>query len=365
MIYYLVWFFVALMAILGYSNKRYSKMAALMIILVVTLFCGLRFHDRWSDAEMYYSLFMNSGVADKDFEIGFKLLNKICRAILVNYNVYLCAMYGLVLSLYYQEYRDAIDIKYTPFCLFVFCSIMILSSGGFRQFIAGSILFFSIRYIRKRDLKKFLLLIVIAFLFHRTSICFVPMYWISQYKLKFISFFKIALVGVACGSIGLFDYIIRFVLEHMGSFSSVMVRVKLYMLTTEQLNLFSFGNIKRTLIILLFFIILKQKKEIIGGRNTLQVYLNIYAVGYLLSFFVPGTFSRINVYFYLAEPVIESLAIMNVKKSKYRCLLFLGLIILNLSIWTNTLLTFYPELMFPYKTCIFSWISGLKMMRYT
>lgn len=351
MVYYFTWNLVALLACVGISKKRYSKPAAIMIMVVVVLFAGLRCYDRWSDGQMYYSLFMNYGVANKDFEIGFKLLNKICRTVLINYNVYLCVMYGIVLSLYFREYNDAVGIKYTPFCLCVFFSTMILSSGGFRQFLAGSILFFSIRYIRKRDIKRFLTLIVIAFFFHRTAIIFFPMYWISQYNIKFKTFIKIAVVGVLCGRIGLFEHIIHLALRYLGNYNSVLLRINLYATTTDQLNLFSFGNIKRTLIMLLIFFILKGKKETKGNSDTIRVYLNIYAVGYLLSLFVPGTFSRINVYFYLSEAVIEAIAIMNIKDFKLRVLLFLGLIILNLLIWTNTLSTFYPELMFPYKLC--------------
>lgn len=354
MVYYFIWGLVALLASIGFVNKRYSRYAAFTIIVIVVLFAGLRSYDRWSDGLMYYSLFMDYGMTNKDFEIGFKLLNKICRTILIDYNVYLCVMYGVVLSLYYREYKEAVGIKYTPFCLFVFFSTMILSSGGFRQFLAGSILFFSIKFIRKRDLKKFLIFIVIACSFHRTAICFFPMYWISQYNIKFKTFIKIAVVGVVCGSIGLFERILQFIQPYLGSFRSVLLRINLYMSTSDQLSLFSFGNIKRTLVMLLIFFILMGRKEIEGDCDSLRVYLSIYAIGYLLSFFVPGTFSRINVYFYLAEAVIEAMAIINIKNIRYRVLLFLGLIAMNLAIWVNTLSTFYPELMFPYKSCLFS-----------
>lgn len=51
-----------------------------------------------------------------------------------------------------------------------------------RQLCACAILFYSIRFIEKKDLKKFIVLCVIASGMHTTSIVFIPMYFLANYR---------------------------------------------------------------------------------------------------------------------------------------------------------------------------------------
>lgn len=351
MTYYIVWSSVAILATIGCSSKKCRKFSSIMISFIIVLFAGLRF-QRWTDWDMYYDLFNNYGRVNKDFEIVYKKLNWIAKHILRNYNIYLCILYAAVIKLYYSEFKLMGERLY-PFCLLVLLSTTILSSGGLRQFIACAITFFSIRFIREKKAKKFFVCVLIAASFHRIALFFLLAYWIDKINITIKKFIEIVIIGVMLGKLGAFQRLIMLFMPLINHFNSVEYRVKKYMSILEDFSILDFGFIKRTLVMILILLILQNNKEKLREGNGIKIYINLYAVGYMLSLIIPGTFSRLNNYFYTSEAVLEAMLIVSIRESRYRIIAFIGMVIMNLAIWINRLLTFYPDLFIPYKSCLF------------
>jgi len=350
MIYYVVWTVVALLALIGYTKSEYIKICSVVIIIVIVLFSGLRY-ERWTDWEQYYELFMNSGRSTKDFEVGYKLLNFAGRSMLRNYNIYLCILYCIVLILYYSEFKQAAS-EFVPICLFIFLSTNLLSSGGVRQFLACSITFFSIRFIREKNFLCFLMCIFLAATFHRTAVFFFPVFWVDKIKINY----KILIAtttGMAAYQTGVFRELIKITFPIWSRFPSVAYRVNLYLTTLNDFNFFNFGFLKRTIIIFLVLLILRYNKVNIKKDRNLIIYVNLYEIGYLLSLFVGGNFGRLNNYFYVSETVLEVFMLKYIHKRRYKQVAVLWIFAINLAIWIDTLLTYYSYLFIPYKSCLF------------
>ena len=185
-IYYIVYGILLALCFIGESDFKYVKnskkknkiICAIMIVIAV-FFCGLRNYDMWTDWERYFPYF-NDPIYQQNnvisFEYGFYILNIIAHYVFKNYNVYLVITYFIVFILYYLEFTYVND-KYLPFSILVLFSINILSSGGFRQFVSTAILIYSLKYVKEHNIKKFLILILIACLFHISSIIFIITYF--------------------------------------------------------------------------------------------------------------------------------------------------------------------------------------------
>jgi hypothetical protein len=261
-------------------------------------------------------------------------------------------LYAVVLFLYYKEFKVAAP-QMIPFCLFVFFSTMILSSGGQRQFIACGITFYSIKFIREKKLWKFIVCVCVAALIHRTALVFLVAYWLSDINIQLKTFSKLFIIGIIAGKLNLFRRILEFIVPFLSAFGSITYRIKYYASSLDNLSILSFGFFKRTLIMCMILFQLYNTKKNLSEDNSLKVHLNVYAIGYVLSLFVPGVFARLNVYFYVSEAIIEAMTISGVRDGRYRILMFIAMIILNLAIWINMLYSYYPEVYFPYRSCLF------------
>ncbi len=89
--------------------------------------------------------------------------------------------------------------KYPCISLIVFISMNFLTlTSIYRQWCAIAILMYSFKYVYKRDFKRFILLVTLAFLFHRTAILFLLVYFMYNIKVTL----KKLIIGF-CVSIGL------------------------------------------------------------------------------------------------------------------------------------------------------------------
>ncbi len=78
-------------------------------------------------------------------------------------------------------YRDSEEPFISAIMLFAFYYGFTLS--GLRQTMAMGIILLSFKYIKERKLIKYLILVVIATLFHSSALIFLPAYWLVRMKL--------------------------------------------------------------------------------------------------------------------------------------------------------------------------------------
>lgn len=128
-------------------------------------------------------------------EIGYIFLNKIISSFGLGYASFLIILVAIGLSL-----KASTMYKYGGF---VFFSLLLYLTPAFfveehvhlRQGIANAVTIFSVRFVIERKLYKFLICIIIAFLFHKACIVFLFAYWIV--KIKFNNTTVITLVSAA------------------------------------------------------------------------------------------------------------------------------------------------------------------------
>lgn len=118
------------------------------------------------------------------FEYGYLYFSRIISSFLANDRLLIFIVGFIIIfifSYFFYKYSQMIWLSF-----FLFISLMFFgtSLNLLRLFIAVSICLISIKYIINRNLIKFLLLVVIAYLFHTSAIIFVLLYPLSKVKIS-------------------------------------------------------------------------------------------------------------------------------------------------------------------------------------
>lgn len=365
MIYYILFFIIAFFSVLGEDyriTKNRQILFASTLIILIALFAGLR-DAVWTDWDLYKGFYTHPQHYDNDFEWGYVWWNRLLKKLTFSYNAYLCVSYTLLLSLYYYCcYR--INQQHTLFSFLILYSVYLLPSSGFRQYIAMNIFLYSLIYAAQRDLKKYLLLIGIAFLFHRTILFVIPTYWLFAKNISLKYFCILILLGISLSSLNIFDNIIDYILERFAGTNALMLnsfknRIALYSANMEQENLLNIGLLRKIAFSLCFIHIYKNIRDTkMYSKDEISRYsffINIYITGVFLSTFIYGIFSRVECYFYIVECFIIPLSIIYIRSKRKRIIFMVSLIIILGVMFFWKLKTFYPESFIPYRNILTDW----------
>lgn len=195
-IYFIIFSILAVFSALEIYGLRKLENNYFFLLLNLALFV-LSF-IRWETGTDWtaYNNFFHSAIEwnlESEFEWGFARLNELVKIIFDSYTVLLFLL-GIILF----TFQSKAIIKFSPYPI---TSLLFLWSVTFsniffvRQSIATVILFFSIRFIQKRKMFYFLLMVAVATMFHRTSLIFLIAWWV--YPLKIRPLFMIFGIGLS------------------------------------------------------------------------------------------------------------------------------------------------------------------------
>jgi len=129
------------------------------------------------------------------FEIGFRFYFLFLTIFSTDRHFMFFVTAAIIMSLHFFAVKKSSPIVY--FSIFIlFCKFFLMSFVYLRQGIAMGIFWLSIPYILNRKFLKFTAFAALAFLFHKSSIIFFPIYFISTIKFKNVNMVLIALGAV-------------------------------------------------------------------------------------------------------------------------------------------------------------------------
>lgn len=163
------------------KNKWIRGFCLLLTLFIPSFFAGVRY-GIGTDYFAYERIFNNLKCGyEVRTEFGYNLINYLIAKLGGNiqhvfFVVSLLTILFMYLSLY--EYKDKISVGLG---IFVFMLLYYQSSyNGVRQFLAVSLCLFSLKYIFRRKILKFLIMIILAASFHLPSIILLPMYFLYK-----------------------------------------------------------------------------------------------------------------------------------------------------------------------------------------
>lgn len=215
-IYLIIYLIIAILAIVDFFSvkefrDKINGFIGLLIFLILGIFAGSRYKIGGSDYdayEAYYNLAPNKfdRVYSNDYdsflestEKGYIYLMTFFKQINLNFNIFLIIIGGICAITIYYSFK-----KYTSY---LFVTTLIFLTKGYlyyfftaqRQIIAMAICWISIKYIIEEKLYKFILLVILASLFHSSALFFIIIYFTNKIYLTNKKIFVIIAVSIVFG----------------------------------------------------------------------------------------------------------------------------------------------------------------------
>ena len=215
MILYLLWFFLSVLIFYSTlkSSKKLQVQLAAFFLLALGIFVGLGDmlggYDRYIYAEMFDGMadFNRAGgnpwtsysFAFYSNEFGFGTFCALLTYITGNRYIFIFIATMVIYVLLIRSLTKYVDN--VPFAVVMFMGLWFFFTFTYlRQVIGATIAWLSIQYIIKRDWKRFLLVMFIAYSFHNSALIFLPMYFVPVRK---FSQKQVLMVMAAAFAIGL------------------------------------------------------------------------------------------------------------------------------------------------------------------
>lgn len=205
-------------------NKKYNdNFNFLIIIITIQLFfiSAFRSVNVGTDLKRYIPRYKMIAETDfshifelrhtVDFEYGYILYNKVISIFSSNAQVLLIVTSIIIIFSFSYFIKKYSKIPWLSFYLFITLGFFGGSFNILRQYLAMSILLYSIKYIKERNLFKFLLCLVLATSIHTTAAAFVILYPLYNIKVnnEYITVLTCVLIILGLTS----EFIIKLVLD--------------------------------------------------------------------------------------------------------------------------------------------------------
>ena len=170
----------------------YNRPFLLLSILIYTIIIGCRYDVGidWLGYKTTLEELIRTGAPDRDIEYGYFLIMKIVDILRLHYVFLFIFIAFLQIGFIYLRAKDF--NKVFPFLLIFFFTMgnFIYCLNIMRQMIAFSIIFYGTKFIVNKNIKAWLIICILAILFHKTAILCLPFYFFNK------NFFKNRLILV-------------------------------------------------------------------------------------------------------------------------------------------------------------------------
>ena len=163
-----------------------------LVTSIILLICLAAYRGQWvgTDTTTYLGFWNNLQNVDFQFENWlfseplFVLLQNITRYIadktFLGQEVFLGAISTLVCCLTFAAIKQNSVNKTLSIFVFLFLGFYTFHFNGARQAIAIALFLYSIKYILNGNVKKYALVVLVGFLFHKTMLITIPFYFLFR-----------------------------------------------------------------------------------------------------------------------------------------------------------------------------------------
>lgn len=327
------------------DNKKFY----ILPFLVLAIFSALRY-GIGIDYQTYQIHIMNiqsDGMIYNPniyIEPGFQIIIEICAAFITKDPVFVMCIMSFLTNFFFLKviYDQSKDIKLSIF-FYLTWGYYFLAFNSIRSYFAMALALYSLRFVINKKYVRFLILIIIAALFHKSALICIPFYIIANRELKPIHFvFSIlALAAVVIFKNQIETLIFKVYPSYLGSVYDV--------------NEFSYLNILKGIAVVglgcLFYQKVKSSKLLTVCFN-----LNFFAlVFYCVCYWVPQA-SRIGFYFNITCLILIPNLLKEIENKNSKYLISFVFIVLSLVLFFMLMKGFYSSSiqLLPYKSWLFS-----------
>jgi hypothetical protein len=296
------------------------------------------------------SLFSINDILESRFEIGYIILNKILFNISDHYIILFIVVSFFVLGAWLTFIYRYSNMIWISVFLFINLRFFYFTLSGLRQAIAMAIILISYKFLKERKTTPFVIVILVASLFHLSALIFLIIYPLSTMK-----FNKKLLVYSFLSGITI--YIIYEVI--LRRFLTLFPKYNMYLDSTYFDGDIKIATILNFLIVLSIFVfgllITKKRSDGLNSENkksNIHLMNHIMLMATLFSFVAinANILNRFSSYFFMFTVVYIPLVIGELKKKEVRVLVTYT--ILLIAFLYNVIILYYKpdwNIIYPYK----------------
>ena len=330
------------------NQEIYNKKFYILPFLVLAIFSAVRYGIGvdYLTYEIHITNIQNSRMLYNPniyIEPGFQILVKICAAFITKDPIFIMCVMSLLTNFFFLKaiYDQSENIELSVF-FYLTWGYYFLTFNSIRSYFAMALALYSLRFIITKKYKYFLVLIVIAALFHKSALICIPFYIIANRKLKPLHFvfFILALMAVIIFKNQIEMLIFKIYPSYLGSVYDV--------------NEFSYLNILKGIAVVglgsLFY-----KKVSTSKSLTLYFNLNFFVlVFYCVCYWVPQA-SRIGFYFNITAIIFIANLLKKTNDKDSKFFITFVFVVLSLLLFFMLMKGFYnPSIqLLPYKSWLF------------
>ena len=194
-IYFVIGFLSAFFLYLHNKNKK-EKIFILISFTLLLLLASLRYGIGFDYLYTYVPKFYQVSNGIYDWDIGTIFICKLVQLFTHDYVYFFAICSFLTLFFIYKAIAELSDNS--PFCLllFVISGEYIMSFNAVRQYIALALFVYSIKFIIKKDFKRYFILILLATLMHESAIFLLPLYFLNKIEANKTTHFLLFVISI-------------------------------------------------------------------------------------------------------------------------------------------------------------------------
>lgn len=264
---------------------------------------------RSTPIQQMYQLKYVSGY--EGMETGWNWLNKFLSIVYPNFRIVIIFTSFVFVGGICWFILKYSKIKWLSFYLFITLGYYTQSFSALRQYLAIVILLYGFKYVERRKLVKFIVVVCIASFIHKSALVFLPVYWLPKIKAKglywpVIGFCSVVLLMYA-------PNILRFVIER--------TKYRGYLKYLGQGS----GDGMLVMFLGFVFLILVYIRKYRRSDGNADLYLSLFMIAVLLNIasLSLGLIGRIMLYFHISLIILlpNLLATVKNRQSRYMGLL--------------------------------------------
>lgn len=294
------------------KRNDYQYVFIFFIVIVFSLFYGLRYNVG-IDYMTYYniSLFKTYDIPLKNkgevFEPLFRFIYIIVDFFCLPPNtIFLIGGFVMYVFLFWGIVLYSKNIALSLF-IFLGSGLYFFSFNEFRQFIAVCIIFFGYCYCIDRKLFSWCIIVLVAFLYHKSALISFPMYFLCAVNLKRKTINLLAIGTLIIKKLGALELLCTIISYAPGNFSNY-AKVLPYMVSEGTSG--AIGYIYLVIILIMNnskYFIREDFKErfffnlFLVSASFMNIFHNVYMVGRLMEYFSISLLIVFPSFFYLSK----------------------------------------------------------------
>lgn len=295
------------------ANKNKKNINKVLIFLILFLVMGLRYgvgQDYFYTYKPVFETILETGKFE-NIEFGFVLLNKFVQLFTTDYaGIFMITSFMFVYFAIKSIFEQSVNISLSIFLIICNC-FYFYAMNVVRQSISIVIFIYSLKYIKEKNWKRYVVLILMASCIHKIALIFLPVYLIANLKINKKQFVIITVI---------LYLLIPTVLKGI-NIALAGTKYENYLTGYYKVNEGSMISPLINLIILIGCFLLEKS---VNEDAKLNIYKNLHMIGFWCSMFLGmiPLVSRIFVNFYQIQFLSIPLIISKFNKKSTRQILY-------------------------------------------